>query len=69
MAVAAQVKHGIPTIDMRIDYLRMASGRALTATATPVKVGRTVGVVDITITDDENRKVAIGRTLFSTREG
>ena len=67
--VAARLRHGVPTVDLRIDYLRMAQGAFLSAYATPVKVGRTLAVVDIRITDDQARLVAVGRGTYLTREG
>ena len=67
--VAAHLGHGVPTIDLRIDYLRMAAGAFLTALATPVKIGRTIAVVDVQIFDPESRVVAVGRGAFSTRPG
>lgn len=67
--VAAHVGHGVPTIDLRIDYLRMASGTHLTAFASPVKIGRTIAVVDVRIFDPLDRVVAVGRGAFSTRQG
>ena len=39
------------------------------ATAEPIKLGRTLGIVDIRVTDDQGKLVAIGRGAFSTREG
>ncbi len=68
-AVAARVKHGVPTIDLRVDFLRMAAGSMLEASATLVKCGRSIAVADIRITDDAGRLVAVGRGAFSTREG
>jgi|SRR5262245_8766056 len=66
-AIAARTRHGIPTIDMRVDYLRMAAGQEMFARATIVKFGRTLGVVDVSVTDDEKRLVATGRCVFFTR--
>jgi uncharacterized protein (TIGR00369 family) len=68
-AIAARLHHGVPTVDLRIDYLRMAAGNELLAIAEPVKLGRTLGTVDIRVTDDQGKLVAIGRGVFSTREG
>jgi uncharacterized protein (TIGR00369 family) len=68
-AIAAKVHHGVPTVDLRIDYLRVAAGTELMATADPVRLGRTLGIVDVRVTDDQGKLVAIGRGLFSTREG
>ena len=51
---------------MRVDYLRLAAGSEIVAVATVVKLGRTIGVVDIRITDDQQRLVAIGRAAYVT---
>jgi uncharacterized protein (TIGR00369 family) len=68
-AIAARLNHGVPTVDLRIDYLRMAAGNELLAIAEPVKLGRTLGTVDIRVTDDQGKLVAVGRGVFSMREG
>jgi uncharacterized protein (TIGR00369 family) len=68
-AIAARLRRGIPTVDLRIDYLRGAAGSELLATAEPVRLGRTLAIVDIRVADDRGNLVAIGRGLFSTREG
>jgi uncharacterized protein (TIGR00369 family) len=65
-AIAAKVLHSVATVDMRVDYLRLASGSELMAVATVVKLGRTIGVVDVRISDDEHRLVAIGRAAYVT---
>jgi uncharacterized protein (TIGR00369 family) len=67
-AVCAKVLHSVATIDMRVDYLRMAAGTEIVAVATAVKVGRTIGVVDVQISDDQKRVVAIGRAAFVTMD-
>jgi len=67
-AIAAKVLHSVATVDMRVDYLRLAAGTELVAVATAVKVGRTIGVVDVRITDDQKRLVAIGRASFVTMD-
>jgi uncharacterized protein (TIGR00369 family) len=67
-AVAARLRHGVPTVDLRVDYLRMAAGDFLSAHAMPVKLGRTLAVVDIRITDEQDRLVALGRGTYLTRE-
>lgn len=68
-AVAAKLRHGVPTIDIRVDFLRMAAGEFLLASATLVKLGRTIAVADIRIADDGARLVAVGRGAYSTRQG
>jgi len=66
-SIAAKVLHSVATVDMRVDYLRLASGTELMATATVIKLGRTIGVVDVRITDDQKRLVAIGRAAYVTK--
>lgn len=68
-ALAVRVGGGVPTIDLRVDYLRMAGPTDLTATARAVKVGRTIGVVDIEVRDGQGRTVAVGRGTYSSRRG
>ena len=68
-AVAVKVGGGVPTINLRIDYLRPSTGARLTGTATARRVGRNVGVVDIDVTDAEGRLTAIGRGTYSTSVG
>jgi uncharacterized protein (TIGR00369 family) len=65
-AVAAKLLHSVATIDMRVDYLRLASGTEMRAVATVVKIGRTIGVVDVRVTDDQQRLCAIGRAAYVT---
>lgn len=60
---------GVPTINLRIDYLRPATGHRLTATATVRRAGRTVGVVDVDVTDATDRLVAIGRGCYAMAVG
>jgi uncharacterized protein (TIGR00369 family) len=65
-AVAIKIGRMAPTIDLRIDYLRPSSGEDVVAHARLVKAGRTVGRVDIDVTDTQGRLIAIGRGSFST---
>jgi uncharacterized protein (TIGR00369 family) len=60
---------GVPTINIRIDYLRPATGDVLRAVASVRRAGRTLGVVDIDVTDPEGRLVAIGRGCYSMTVG
>ncbi len=55
---------GVPTINFRTDFLRPAISPRLTATARVRRAGRTVGVVDIDVFDDEERLVAVGRGTY-----
>ena len=65
-AIAAKLLHSVATIDMRVDYLRLAGGTELIAVATVIKIGRTIGIVDVRINDDQKRLVAIGRAAYVT---
>jgi len=68
-ALWAMLGYGVPTINIRIDYLRPASDTKLRAQARVRRAGRTVGVVDIDVLDDQDRLVAIGRGTYGTKEG
>ena len=65
-AVAVRIGRMAPTIDLRIDYLRVAPDGDLSATASVRRSGRTLAIVDVEIRDGEARLVALGRGLFST---
>ena len=69
IAVAVIVKDGVPTINFRVDYLRPSIGEYLIARATPRRVGRTVGVVDIDVHDDQDRLTAVGRGCYAAKPG
>ena len=68
-ALALILGAGVPTINYRTDYLRPAMNTALHARATVRRAGRTVGVVDIDINDDQGRLVAVGRGCYSAQIG
>ncbi len=65
--IAAKLGHGAATIDLRIDYLRLAAGTELRGKATVVKFGRTIGFVDVQIRDDADKPVANGRGTYLTK--
>jgi len=67
-ALAVSLGGGVPTIDLRVDYLRPAEGD-LVAMARTIKKGRTIGVVDVEIKDAAGRLIAIGRGAYSTQIG
>jgi len=68
-ALWAMLGYGVPTINLRIDYLRPAAGTDLKAVARVRRAGRTVGVVDIDVIDDQGRVIAIGRGCYGTKPG
>src|SRR2546428_12930842 len=65
-AVIAAIDRDIPTIDLRVDYLRPVRKGALRAVGRTVKVGRRLGIADVEVFDEDGQIVAIGRGLFST---
>jgi len=65
-AIIAAVGHDVPTIDLRVDYLRPASPGALTATARAVRIGRSTAVADIEVVDEAGTTVAVGRGVFKS---
>ena len=68
-AVGMTAGGGVPTINLRIDYLKPAVGDALTATARVRRAGRSVAVVDIDVLDEKGALVAIGRGTYSPQRG
>jgi uncharacterized protein (TIGR00369 family) len=67
-AIAVRVGRMVPTIDLRIDYLRAASAGDLLATGRILTVGRSVGRADVEITAAGGEVVAVARGAFSTRQ-
>ena len=67
-AVALVVGGGVPTINIRIDYLKPAVGSLLTGTARVRRSGRTVSVVDIDVFDEKQSLVAVGRGTYSSQK-
>jgi uncharacterized protein (TIGR00369 family) len=68
-ALIAVLGFGVPTINLRVDYLRPALNGDLIATAKVRKAGRSIGVVDIDVTDDGGRLMALGRGCYGTQQG
>ena len=68
-ALWAVLGHGVPTINVRVDFLRPASATSLRAVTRIRRTGRTVAVVDVDVLGDQSRLVAIGRGTYGTKEG
>ena len=68
-ALIAVLGFGVPTINLRIDYLRPAVNHDLLATARVRRAGRSIGVVDIEVTDHSGRLIALGRGCYGTQQG
>jgi len=65
-AVITETSAGVPTIDMRVDYLRPARRGDLIALAKTVRVGKTVSVADVEIRDAMGTLVAVGRACYAS---
>ena len=65
-AAAIQIARAVPTIDMRVDYLRPAIKTDLLFRALVRRSGRTVAVVDVDVMDDAGKLVAVGRVVYGT---
>ena len=68
-AIGMAVGGGVPTINLRIDYLRPAVGGVLTGTARVRRAGRTVALVDVDVYDEQRALVAVGRGTYSGQPG
>ena len=64
-ALAAGRDRKVVGIELNASHLRSVSDGPLTATATPIRVGRTVQVWGITLTDDEQRVICEARCTLS----
>lgn len=65
-AVGMLLGRGLPTINFRVDYLRPAVNTGLTAVARVRRNGRSVGVADVDLYNDQGALVAIGRATYAT---
>ena len=68
-AIGMALGGGVPTINLRIDYLRPAVGESLTAAARVRRAGRTVALVDVDVYDEQQTLVAVGRGTYSAQRG
>jgi 1,4-dihydroxy-2-naphthoyl-CoA hydrolase len=62
----APESHGIG-VDLNITHLRAMRAGTVTATATPLRKGRTVHVWNIQLADGDGRLVAVGRCTLAIR--
>ncbi len=65
-ALIMALRRGLPTINFRVDYLRPAIKTGLIITATVRRAGKSVGVVDIDVFNDQKALLAVGRATYST---
>jgi uncharacterized protein (TIGR00369 family) len=65
-AVITETGVGVPTIDMRVDYLRPARRGDLVGIGRTLRVGRTVSVADVEVKDAAGTTVAVGRAVYAS---
>jgi uncharacterized protein (TIGR00369 family) len=65
-AIYSRTGGDVPTVDLRIDYLRPAKRGRLSALAHIVKVGRRVAVADVEVRDEQRQVVAVGRGVYAS---
>ncbi len=68
-AIGMLVGGGVPTINLRVDYLKPAIGDALISTARVRRSGRTIAIVDIDVFDERDSLVAVGRGTYASAVG
>ena len=66
-AACAMLGRGVPTSNIRVDYLRPAGGELLVARAKVIRSGRTLALVDVDIESD-GKLVATGRCVEVSAE-
>ena len=69
-AMVCSLVHGsaTPTINMRIDFLKSPRKIDLYADGKVVRIGRGIGVADVTIRGEDGTFFAVGRGTFSTAQ-
>jgi uncharacterized protein (TIGR00369 family) len=68
-ALIMSVRRPLPTINFRVDYLRPAIKTRLITTAKVRRAGKSVGVVDVDVFNEQKALVAVGRATYSTLTG
>ncbi len=67
-AIAAKFGRGVPTVDMRIDYHKVAMPGDLWARGRLLKLGRTCSSAEAVVYDMEGTMLASGRGVYLTAE-
>ncbi|MBS0518732.1 MAG: PaaI family thioesterase [Proteobacteria bacterium] len=65
-ALVMALRRGLPTVNFRVDYLRPAIKTKLITTARVRRAGKSVGVVDVDVFNEQNVLLAVGRATYST---
>lgn len=59
--------HPMPTINFSTNFLKIAESKSLTAKGKVRKAGRTVGFVDVEVTDEKSDLVVVGSACYAIR--
>jgi uncharacterized protein (TIGR00369 family) len=65
-AIAAKLGHGVPTVDMRVDYHKAAMQGPIFARASVIRLGGTLATAEARITDPAGALLASGRGVYIT---
>ena len=65
-ALVHGIGHAVPTIDMRVDYHRLATRGDLIAKGRVIKLGKQFSVCEAQIHDEDGRLIASGRGTYIT---
>ncbi len=68
-ALIMALRRPLPTINFRVDYLRPAIKTGLITTARVRRAGKSVGLVDVDVFNEQKALVAVGRATYSTLTG
>lgn len=68
-ALGMQLGGGVPTMNLRVDFLRPGVGAYLDAVAVVRRTGRTSAVVDIDVLSEDGKLVALGRGTYVPTTG
>jgi uncharacterized protein (TIGR00369 family) len=68
-ALVMALRRGLPTVNFRVDYLRPAVKTRLFTTAKVRRAGKSVGVVNVDVFNEQKALVAVGRATYSTLPG
>jgi len=67
-AVISRLGRSVPTVDLRIDYHRMAAAGTLRAKGRVIDLGRSLAVAEASIYDAKDVLIASGRGTYFCRE-
>ena len=67
-AIFAQLGHGVPTANIRVDFIRPAVDTDLKVHGKVIRAGRTLAVADVEVVDQQGRLIATGRGTYVTRQ-